>query len=329
MTTDPLRRLGLLAAVAAAVAALLPRPAAAAYPERPVQIVVPFAPGGALDAIARIVAQRLADNTGKTFVVDNKAGASGNIGSQAVARAAPDGYTVLFTSFTTAAITQAMQGAGTGYGLNSDLLPFATVGSLPVVMITGAESRLNSVADVLRTAKARPDALSFGSAGKGSIEHVAGELFKREARIDLLHVPYKGGAPAMNDLLGGQVQLMFATSGTAVSALKTGRAKALAVAGPQRLKILPEVPTLQEQGVAGVDVSVVYGFLAPAGTPAEATRYLQAEIDKALQQPETAGRLGQLSVEVLSASPAQSAALLTQQMSKWGRVVKDADIKAD
>jgi len=318
-----------IAALCMASVTLAPLAAHAEYPDKPVTVIVPFSPGGSLDAIARSLTQKLSEQTGKTFLVDNKAGASGNIGAAQVARSRADGYTLLFTSVTTAAITSAMFTKGVGYTLNGDLVPVALACALPVVLISSPASNIRSYADLVNATKTKSGGVTFGSAGPGSIEHVAAELFKRESKTQMLHVPYKGGADALRDLMGNQIDVVFGTGGGMFAAMEAGKVTGVAVAAAKRAPIVPNMPTLQEAGLAGFDASVVYGFLAPAGVPADVVKTLQAEIQKALQQPDSIRRLAEQSAEVRYAGGEQATAIVQNELGKWGKVVREAGIKAD
>ena len=297
--------------------------------EKPVMVIVPFSAGGSLDAVARALAQRLTEQSGRTFLVDNKPGASGNIGAQQVARSTPDGTTLLFTSVTTAAITGAMYTKGVGYSLNKDLVPLSMAVQLPVVLIASPASGIKTYADLVREAKTKKGGVTYGSAGPGSIEHVSGVLFNRDAKVDMLHVPYKGGADALRDLMGNQIDVVFGTGGGMFSAMDSGRAVGVAVAAANRAPIVPNLPTLQEAGLKGFDASVVYGFLAPAGVPAAFTAKLEKDLQAVLKNQETVRKIGEQSGEVFYAGAEQSKVIVQQQMEKWGKVVREANIKAD
>lgn len=303
---------------------------AQAYPDRPVTVIVPFSAGGSLDIVARAVTQRMNEQTGKSIVVDNRAGFSGNLGGQLVARSRPDGYTLLFTSLTTASITSFMYTNGIGYKLGQELVPVSIAATLPVVVIASPESGITSYKGLIETARTRPDGISFGSAGAGSIEHVAAELFKREAKVDkMMHVPYKGGADALRDLMGNQVDVVFATGGGAFSAMEAGRVKGVAMAASKRAPIVPNMPTLQEEGLTGFDATVVYGFMAPAGTPPAVVAWLEKAISTALEHPDTVNKIAGQSGEVRFEPHQQAAETLREQMDKWGKVVREAGIRAD
>jgi len=316
---------------AATLAALAWAGAAVAqdYPTRQVTMVVGYPPGGAVDAVGRLIAQRLGDSLGKPVVVDNKSGASGNIGAQFVAKAAPDGHTLLVAPLTSYAMNSLLLPATTGYQLDKDFAPVSLVGYLPLVLMANEAVPASTPAQLVAIAKARPAALNYASSGNGSIEHVAGEMFKRQAGVSLLHIPYRGAAPAMTDLLSGQVQVMFATAATATANMKSGRIKPLMVATPQRISALPDVPTAREAGFPGFEVASTYAVLAPAGTPAAVVRRLNQEIARILQVQEVRQRFQALGIEPLVSTPEDAGLRVNAELAKWGQVIKASNIKAD
>jgi tripartite-type tricarboxylate transporter receptor subunit TctC len=299
------------------------------YPSRQVTMVVGYPPGGAVDAVGRMIAQRLGDSLGKPVVVDNKSGASGNIGAQFVAKAAPDGYTLLVAPLTSYAMNSLLLPASTGYHLDKDFAPVSLVGYLPLVLMANEAVPATTPAQLVAIAKAKPASLNYASSGNGSIEHVAGEMFKRQAGVSLLHIPYRGAAPAMTDLLAGQVQVMFATAATAMANMKTGRIKPLMVATPQRIAALPDVPTAREAGFPGFEVASTYAVLAPAGTPPAVVRRLNQEIAKIMQVPEVRQRFQTLGIETMASTPEEAGVRVNAELVKWGQVIKAANIKAD
>jgi tripartite-type tricarboxylate transporter receptor subunit TctC len=317
--------------VAAALAAFAWSGAALAqdYPSRQVTMVVGYPPGGAVDAVGRMIAQRLGDSLGKPVVVDNKSGASGNIGAQFVAKAAPDGYTLLVAPLTSYAMNSLLLPASTGYHLDKDFAPVSLVGYLPLVLMANEAVPATTPAQLVAIAKAKPASLNYASSGNGSIEHVAGEMFKRQAGVSLLHIPYRGAAPAMTDLLAGQVQVMFATAATAMANMKSGRIKPLMVATPQRIAALPDVPTAREAGFPGFEVASTYAVLAPAGTPPAVVRRLNQEIAKIMQVPEVRQRFQTLGIETMASTPEEAGVRVNAELVKWGQVIKAANIKAD
>jgi tripartite-type tricarboxylate transporter receptor subunit TctC len=299
------------------------------YPARAVQLVVPFSAGGAVDAVARLVAQKLTERLGKPVVVENRPGASGNIGAQAVARAPADGYTLLMAAITNYAINAPLQPAQVTYSLEKDLVPVGTVGNVPLVLVVNPSVPANNLQELIQLAKSKPGQLTFASSGNGSTEHLAGELFKKIAGIDMLHVPYKGGAPAVADVMGGQVSAMVATTPNVLPNVKANRLRALVIAMPSRNAQLPDVPTAAEAGLPGFEVASLYGILAPAGTPPPILNKLTTELQTILQMPDTLERLQQIGVEASYAPPAEASRRIRSEFAKWGKLIKDANIKVE
>lgn len=320
----------LLACASACAVAFMAAPAIAQekYPEKPVNLVVPYPAGGAVDVVGRLLGQKLAESLGRPVVVDNKPGFSGNIGAQFVARSAPDGYTVLMAALTSYSINAALLQKANGYSLTGDFTPVAIVGNLPIVLLVSHDLPANSVQDLIRLAQAKPGTLAFGSSGNGSIEHVAGEMFRRQAGLELLHVPYKGAAPAVADLLGGQIQIMFATGPTALSAIKSGKVRALAVATPQRIGALPDVPTVAEAGLKDFVVPSTYGVLVRQGTPKPIVTRLNAELQKILQMPDVKARFAAQGIDVVLGSADDADHRLKGEVAKWARVIQETRIAA-
>ncbi len=292
-------------------------------------MVVGYAAGGAVDAVARMVAQKLGDALGKPVVVDNKAGASGNIGAQFVARAQPDGYTLLMAPVTTYAMNSVLYPATAGYQLDKDFAGISLVGSLPLVLVVNENVHAQSVAELVKAAKAKPGSLDYGSSGNGSIEHVAGEMFKQQAGISMVHIPYRGAAPAIIDLMAGQLNLMFATVTTAVANFKSGKLRPLAVTTPERIGALRDVPTAREAGYPGFEVASAYALLAPTATPRPVVQRLNQEVTKILQMPDVQARFQALGIERASSTPEEATQRLGQELAKWGKVIKESAIKAD
>ena len=315
---------GLLASMVAAFAAPLH---AQAYPSRPIKLVVTFAAGGGADYVARLVAARLTDALGQTVVVDNRAGAGGAIGNEFVARAAPDGYTLLLAAAGPMTILPNLQKVS--FDSVKDFDAVGLVGSSPFVLTISATVAANSVADLTALAKAAPGKLNFGSSGIGGAPHLAGELYKGIAGIEIVHVPYKGLAPAITDLLGGQLQILFADVGLVAPQLKTGKLKGLAVTGATRSSVVPELPTMIEAGVPGYQAGTWYGVLAPAGTPAPIVARLNAELQKIVAAPETKTQLAVQGIEPAGGSAEQFSALIRDDLAKWGKVIRDAGIKLE
>jgi tripartite-type tricarboxylate transporter receptor subunit TctC len=303
-------------------------PVHAQYPAKPIRFIVPFPPGGGTDSNSRALTQRIAKNTGWTFVVDNKPGAGGNIGAEQAAKAAPDGYTLVLGQTSNLAINPFLY-AKPPFDPIRDFEPVALVSSVPLVIVAGGKSPYRSMGDVIAAAKKKPDSVTFASPGNGTVGHLAGEMIARLADVKLLHVPYKGAGPALTDLIGGQVDLYLSTPQAAVGQIKAGTVHALAVTSPKRTPALPQVPTLGEQGIKGADVASWYGVLAPAKTPQAILDRLNSEINKALAAPEVRESLTGEGGEVLGGTPAQFAEFLRAEQAKWSKVVKESGVKLD
>ena len=298
---------------------------AQSWPSKPLRIIVPFAPGGSTDIFARLLGERMAAVLGQSVIIDNRAGAAGNIGADAVAKAAPDGYTLLMATTGVMAINQALY-KNMSYDAAKELDPLVFVASITNVLIVSAESTLKSAADVLATAKQAPGKLSFASSGAGSSTHMSAELFKTMAGVDLLHVPYKGSGPAMLDLIAGRVSLMFENMPGAVPHMKAGRVRALAQTGQKRSPALPEIPTVAEAGVKGYESLSWSGIALPVGVPKEVMARLNREINTILTQPEMRQKLGEQGAESVGGSPEAFAQHVRQERDKWAGVVRAAAI---
>ena len=289
---------------------------------------MPFPPGGGTDSNSRAVTQRIAKNTGWTFVIDNKPGAGGNIGAEQAAKSAPDGYTLVMGQTSNLAINPFLY-AKPPFDAVRDFAPIALVSSVPLVIVAGGKSPYRSLGEVIAAAKPAPGKITYASPGNGTVGHLAGELIARTAGVKLLHVPYKGAGPALTDLIGGQVDLYLSTPLAAVGQIKAGTVHALAVTSPRRIATLPQVPTLAEAKLAAAEVASWYGVLAPAGTPQAILDRLNAEVAKALAAPEVRESLAGEGGEVLGGTPAQFAAFLKAEQAKWSKVVKDSGVKLD
>ena len=300
---------------------------AQAYPSKPVTVIVPFAVGGGSDNVARLITTKLTERTGKTFVIDNRGGGGTNIGNEAAARAAPDGYTLLLGQFTLSVNPHLY--ANLRYKADKDFVPVVHVADAPTVLIVPAASPIKDVKGLIAAATAQPGKLNFGSGGSGTSVHLAGELFKLQTKTDLVHVPYKGSGPAMTDLVGGQIDAMFDTSTSALAHIKGGRVRALAVAADQRLRELSNVPTFAEQGLKDFNVPAWYGFVAPAGTPAAAVQWLNAEVNAVLKDPAVVARLDAIGAIAVGGTPAQMGTFMKAQSDRWAKVINDAGIKLD
>jgi tripartite-type tricarboxylate transporter receptor subunit TctC len=310
-----------------ALAAL--RPAAAQdWPARPVHLVVPYVAGGAADIFGRTLAQKLGVALRQSFVVENKPGANGGIGSDFVAKAAPDGYTLLATASGPIVVNPVLY-ATVPYDPVKDFAPVAQGSVYQYVLVTLAGSPIGSIADLVAAARAKPGAISYGSTGVGGGNHLAGELLALSTRTQLTHVPYKGSAAALADLLGGQLSFMFDTVITSVPQIRAGKLHAFAVSSAKRASSLPDVPTMQEAGIAGFDISQWQGVLAPTGTPRRVVERLNAEIRAALAAPDVRERLvTQGGNEIVTGTPEDFAALIASDLRQYAKLIKDAKIRA-
>lgn len=298
-----------------------------AQAERPITIVVPTAAGGGNDAMARVIAQKMAPLLSRTVIVDNKAGANGAIASELVAKATPDGSTLLFGYVATHAMNPALQRLR--YDPVKDFAPIGLVGYSPTLMVANPGLPVKDVKSLVRLLKDKPDTYSVASAGNGTAPHFAAELFKLSTQTSLLHIPYKGSAPAVTDTISGQTQLMFPSLFTAVPFVKSGKLTALAVAGPKRSALLPDVPTLKEQGVEGVEVEQWYALFAPANTPKDMVQKLNRALNQVLTDKDTIKRLEDHGADVETSTPEKLGELVKSDLAKWQAVVQKAKLKAD
>ena len=313
-----------LAFLVIAFAALSSTPAdAEIFPDRPIHIVVPFPAGGSNDVVARFLGQKLSELFGQSVIIDNRAGAGGNVGAEFVARSVPDGYTLLLTAPPPLAVNQSLY-PHLAFDPATDFVPIALVASVQIVLTVNPAVKANTVAELIALAKAAPATLNFGSSGYGSTNHLAGELFKNLAGIDIVHVPYRGAAPAMNDLIGGQIPILFDNMPAVRTQALAGSLRALAVAGHARSPLFPELPTMEEAGVAGFEASSWFGLVAPASTPPVVLKILTDDVTKALGDPEFARKLSDVGAEPGSLSGAAFGAFLRAETEKWGKVVKDS-----
>jgi len=318
-------------AVVATLAAATVAPVIAAgelYPNKPIRLVVPFPAGGPLDAVARAVGQKLTDAWGQPVVIDNRPGAGGNIGAELVAKSAPDGYTILEAALSTHAVNVSLY-SKMPYDPIRDFAPITLVAVTPNVLVVNPSLPVNSVKDLIVYAKAHPGKLSFGSGSNGSAGHLAGEAFKTEAGVDMVHVPYKGGAPAMQALLAGDTQLMFDNLANSTPQLKAGKIKALAVTTAKRSALAPELPTLAETGLPGFDIYTWWGFITPAGTPKEIIAKWNSEVTRILSTPEMKVFFAQQGAEPTPTSPEEFAALIRREIPKYAKIIKDSGAKVD
>jgi len=301
---------------------------AQAYPAKPIRMIVPFPPGGGTDIAARTVANKLSDGVKWTFVVENKPGAGGNLGVEQAVKSPADGYTLVIGQTSNLAINPTLY-AKLPYDPLRDLSPIVLIVSAPVVFVVAANSRYASLGNLLAAAKTDPGGVTFASPGNGTVSHLAGELLQRAAGVKLTHVPYKGAAQALTDTLGGQVQSFMSSVPSALSQIKAGRLRAIAVTSAKRAPELPDVPTIAESGHKGFEASTWYGLLAPAGTPAAIVARLNAEVNRVLTTPEVRERLAAEGGEALGGSPEQFASFLKAEHAKWGRVVKESGARAE
>jgi tripartite-type tricarboxylate transporter receptor subunit TctC len=320
-----------LAAIVFAAVGLLtlatPGPAQA-FPDRPVRIVVPFPAGGSNDVIARLMAQKLGEVWGKSVIVENRAGAGGNVGSEYVARSSPDGYTLLLTAPGPLVVNQTLY-SHLSFDPLKDLAPVALVASVPIVLMVHPSVKANTVQELIALAKAEPGKLNFGSSGNGSTNHLAGELFKSLAGIDIVHVPYRGAAPAMNDLIAGHIPMMFDNMPAVRPQVEAGAVRALAVAGAKRSPVFPNVPTMMEAGVKGFEATAWFGLVAPAKTPPDVLKILDDASAKVLADPDTAQKFAALGADPGTEVGDRFGAFLKAEAAKWGKVVKMAGAKVD
>jgi tripartite-type tricarboxylate transporter receptor subunit TctC len=327
MTT---RTLDVLSALFAAAAIAIAPAAAKAqdYPTKPVRIVVPFPAGGATDLFARAAAQKMTEAWGQSVVVDNRPGAGGNIGSELVAKAAPDGYTLEMGTVGTHAINASLY-AKMPYDHVKDFAPIILVAGVPNVLVVHPSVPANSVQELIAYLKANPGKVNFASSGSGTSIHLSGELFKVMAGVQMTHIPYKGSAPALQDLLGGQVQLMFDNLPPSLPQIKAGKLRALGVTSTARAPALPEVPTIAESGLPGFDASSWFGLLAPAGTPPAIVAKINAEIAKWLATPEAKEKLLAAGANAAGGTPEDFARHIAAEPAKWAKVVKESGAKVD
>jgi len=329
-TTDmtPTRR-SLLALTATFAATFISTGALAqAYPNKAIRVVVPFPPGGGTDIIAREVTQKVAASTGWTFVIDNKPGAGGNLGVDAAAKAPADGYTLVLGQTSNLAINPTLY-AKMPYNPQKDLAPIVLVANAPLVMVTGMNSPYKTLADAVNAAKAKPGGVNFASPGNGTVAHLTSELFQRAAGVNTQHIPYKGAAQALTDVISGTVELYMSSVPTLLGQIKQGKLRALAVTSDKRVDDLPDTPTINESGYKGFNAVTWFGFLAPASTPPEVLKLLNAEFNKALQQPALRKKLGDEGADPAGGSAEQFATLIREDGVRWGKVVKESGARID
>jgi len=294
---------------------------AADYPTRPVNLIVAFTPGGPSDVLARIIGRQLEKLLGQTFVIDNRPGGAGNIAAEIVAHAAPDGYTLLMGNNGLLATNQSLF-KKLNFDGQKDFAPISLIGSQPNILVVNPKLGINSMAELIAYTKANPGRLNYANSGFGAAAHLSAELFKSEAKVDIVSVSYKGAAPALQDLIAGHVQVMFATSASVVGFLKAGTLRPLAVTTLKRFSLMPELPTVAELGLPGFDATTWHGLVAPAGTPRDVIATLNRATVQALRDPDTLRQLHDLGVEVNSSTPEEFAAYIRSEIPKWAAVVK-------
>lgn len=313
----------------AAVLALATGPALAQvdYPSRPIKIIVPFPAGGSTDVLLRLIQPKLAQQLGQPVVIENKSGASSTVGADFVAKAAPDGYTLLVGTLhhTVAQVVFPKL----PYKIDTDLVPIGTLAMIPNVVVVNAKVPAKTVSELVALTKADPDKYNYGSAGSGSAHHLIGEVFKLQTGARLTHIPYRGSAPAVADLLGGSVSVMFDTTPSAMPHIKSGKTRALAVTTATRSTALPDVPTLAEAGVSGIDIGTWYGFMAPAGTPAAIVARIHAEASKIMSDPAVQKQLQAQGIEPLPGTPAEMQARIKRELTEFAVQAKKANLSID
>ena len=301
---------------------------AADYPDRTIRMIVPYPPGGTTDLLARAIAPRLGEMLKQTVVIENRAGAGGVIGAQAVSRAAPDGYTLVFASIATHGILPVLQKPAP-YNPLKDFAPITLVASTPNVLIANLQAPIKSVADLIAQAKARPGTINFGSTSLGGSPHMSGELLKTLTGIDIVHVPYKGGAPMMVDLLGGQIPIAFDNLPSSINQIRAGKVRALAVTTAKRWPNAPEIATMAEAGVPGYESSAWFGMLAPPGTPKAIVERLQRDVAAILKEPAIEKLFLDQGAEPVGDTPEQFAQVIAAEMQKWTKVAAATGVKLD
>ena len=302
--------------------------AQAAYPTKPVRIVVPFAPGGGVDLTARILAQRLTEGLKQTFVVENRTGASGIIGTEAVVKSAPDGYTLLAGSQTTQAVVPAIYKDQVRYDTTRDLVPVAEIARSPFLIVVHPSLPVKSVADLIKLAKEKPGQVRFGAASGGT-PHMAGELFKLAAKVDLQFVPYKGEGPAISDAMGGHIQLVFSNLPVALPLARDGKLRGIAVTSAQRVPTAPEFPTASESGLPGFDAFTWFGLFAPSATPREIVARLNAETVRGLNAPDTKEKMAAQGMFTTTAGVEEFGEFVKKETVRWAQIVKESGVKPE
>ncbi|MET0631772.1 MAG: tripartite tricarboxylate transporter substrate binding protein [Xanthobacteraceae bacterium] len=321
--------LRLILTVIVSLLVVIVQAAAQTYPDRVVRIINPYPPGGSVDITARILAQKLSDNTGHQFIVENRTGAGGNTGADSVAKSAPDGYTLMFTAPPPLAINQTLYTKGLPYDPAKDFVAIGTFALTPIVLMVHPGIPVKNVQELIAFAKSNPGKVHFGSAGIGTTPHLSGELFKSMAKVEIVHVPYRGTGPAMNDLVGGHIQMFFDLLPASLQQINAGNVRALANAGAKRPPALPDLPTVAEQGLAGFDSASWVALAAPAKTPAPVVAKLREEVGKVLTSPDIVARIRELGSEPGTVNEKDVRAFLDAETKKWAEVIRVSGAKAD
>jgi tripartite-type tricarboxylate transporter receptor subunit TctC len=326
---NSIRRLVLALGVAAAatMVAVSPASAEATYPDRPIKLIVPFAPGGSNDILARVLAEKLGGRLGQPVIVENKAGAGGTIGTDFVVKSPPDGYTLLFAS--TSITTNAASGKKLPYDLVKDLRPIGYVGAGPFVVVVNNDFPAKTLKELIDLARAKPDSITYGTAGIGGINHLGTELFASAAKIKLVHVPYKGIGPAFTDLMGGNLQMALPTISSATAYIHSGKMRGLCVTGAQRSPLAPELPTCSEAGLPGFQLEAWWGILGPAKVPPAAVKRLNDELNLVLAQPDVRDVLAREGATPKPGTPEEFSKLIPAELARWTKLIKDANIQTE
>ena len=321
-----LASLTILAAAAGALA-YAPTASAQRFPDHPIKPIVPVPPGGGVDLLSRAIGTKMQLSMGQPVVIDNQAGASAAIGTELLAKSPPDGYTIMMGY--SAHATNPIFSTSLPYDTNKDFAAIAHVGYIPLILVVNASSPYQSLQELIAAAKANPGKLQFASGGAGAGAHLSGELLKSTAGVDVIHVPYKGNAPALNDLLGGQVTMMFDTITTALPHVKSGKLRALAVTSTKRSPLAPELPTMIEAGLPGFDISAWYVMFAPANVPKDVMQRLNAEVNKAIADPEMRKTLGDQGVEFTGGTSEEADKFVKSEIDRWGKIIKTRGMSAN
>lgn len=299
------------------------------YPNKPVRLVVPYAPGGATDVIGRVLAKQLSDSLGQQFVVENRAGAGGSLGAGQVVKSAADGYTLLMGAFTSHTINAALTPTVTPFDIHKSFSHISVVGSVPLVFVVHPNIQAKSVQELIALAKAKPESITFASAGNGSPQHLAIEMFKRQAQVDVVHVPYKGSGPALSDLLGGQVNAMIDTVPAAQNQIKAGKLRALATTTKDRVPSVPDIPTVGEAGLPEMQVSSMFALSSPAGTPDAVIQKVNQALKTILSKQDVKDSMLAQGVIATYSTPDETSKIINAEYAKWAKLIKDSNIKAE